>query len=58
MKLARVEQLNTALLDEINGVGDDYQRLHALAADLDHVNAAVDMAMTRWVELAAVAEGG
>jgi len=57
-EIAHLEETKTALLDEMNGAGDDYHRLHSLADELERVNGALDTAMTRWVELAALAEQG
>ena len=56
--IARWEETKTTVLDGMNRAGEDYQRLNTLAAELERVNAALDTAMTRWVELAALAEQG
>ena len=55
-EIARLEERKTALLDDMNGAGDDYLRLNALADDLTQLNESLDTAMARWVELAALAE--
>jgi ATP-binding cassette subfamily F protein uup len=54
--IARLEENKTTLIDAVSRAGDDYQRLHALSAELDRINAELDAAMARWLELAELAE--
>jgi ATP-binding cassette subfamily F protein uup len=54
--IARLEENKTTLIDAMSRAGDDYQRLHALSAELDRINAELDAAMARWLELAELAE--
>jgi ABC transport system ATP-binding/permease protein len=55
--IARLEDEKRGLAEAINEAGGDYQRLEALAGQLEGIEARLDEKMKRWLELSEIAQG-
>ncbi|HXF60221.1 MAG TPA: ABC-F family ATP-binding cassette domain-containing protein [Caldilineaceae bacterium] len=55
-RIARLEKTKQALVEAINGCGDDYLRLQSLSEQLEATDDELDAALSRWFELAEIAE--
>ncbi|HEU5090731.1 MAG TPA: ABC-F family ATP-binding cassette domain-containing protein, partial [Roseiflexaceae bacterium] len=55
--IAKLEQEQAILGDQINAAGGDYQALQRLSAELERIEAQLAGAFDRWAELAEIAEG-
>ncbi len=51
-QIARLEEEERAIQDQINQAGDNYERMQVLAAKLDGVQQALETAFEQWAELA------
>ena len=56
-QIAELEERKFLLLDEINQIGDNYQRLQDLSIQVAALEATLEAALNRWFELSAKAEG-
>lgn len=56
-RIAKLEQEQATLGEQINGTGSDYQAHQRLSTELERVSAALETAINRWAELAEIAEG-
>lgn len=57
IEIARLEDRKSSLLDEINQIGDNYQRLQDLSIQVAALEATLEAATNRWFELSTKAEG-
>ncbi|HHY53957.1 MAG TPA: ABC-F family ATP-binding cassette domain-containing protein [Chloroflexi bacterium] len=57
VEIAALESRKFALLDEINRIGDNYQRLQDYSIQVTALDQALETALERWFELSAKAEG-
>jgi ATP-binding cassette subfamily F protein uup len=55
-EIAELEDHKLLLLDEINQIGDNYQRLQDLSIQVAALEATLEAALSRWFELSAKAE--
>lgn len=56
-QIAELEDRKFLLLDEINQIGDNYQRLQDLSIQVAALETTLEAALNRWFELSAKAEG-
>jgi ATP-binding cassette subfamily F protein uup len=54
-RIEKLEAQKASLSEQINQIGDDYQRYEALAAELAALDAELEAAVERWAELAELA---
>jgi ATP-binding cassette subfamily F protein uup len=57
VEIAALESRKLSLLDEINQIGDNYQRLQDYSIQVTALDQALETALERWFELSAKAEG-
>ncbi|HAJ38595.1 MAG TPA: ABC transporter [Chloroflexi bacterium] len=57
IEIAALETRKLSLLDEINQIGDNYQRLQDYSIQVTALDQALEAALERWFELSAKAEG-
>ena len=57
VEIAALETRKLSLLDEINRIGDNYQRLQDYSIQVTALDQALEAALERWFELSAKAEG-
>ena len=57
VEIAALERRKLSLLDEINRIGDNYQRLQDCAIQVTALDQALQAALERWFDLSAKAEG-
>ncbi len=56
-EIATLEARRIRLLDEINQIGDNYQRLQDYSIQVTALDQALEAVLERWFELSAKAEG-